>query len=594
MFKKILIANRGEIALRIIQACRELGIKTVAVYSTADRDSLHVTLRRRGRLHRPAAVAGELPQHLGASSRPPRSPAPTPSIPATASCPRTPHFAEVCEECQLTFIGPRPEAIRLMGDKAKARADGDGRRRADAPRQPRAARRRRGGRGAWRAEIGYPVILKAAAGGGGRGMRIVRGSRTSCDGQFATARTEARDGLRRRLASTSRSTWSSRATSSSRSSATATATAIHLGERECSIQRRHQKLIEESPSPALDRRTLRDAHGRGRGARSAQAVRYENAGTIEFLLDERRQLLLHGDEHPHPGRAPGDRDGDRHRPGASSRSASPPASRSTLPERPEAARARHRVPHQRRGPARPSRRRPGQLTTFHLPGGPGVRVDTHGYEDYVVPPHYDSLIAKLIVHGRDRDEAIARDAPRARLLRGRGHPHHDPAPPAASCATPTSSPASSRRASWSASCERETGDGRLVKPARLGAGCRALRHRRRRRAGAAPALAAVAADGRGRHRLDPGARQAALRPATCYRAGRALAARGLEGSGAALWVDDRADLAALFPVAGVHLGQADLPPAAARRVVGRRTVDRPLDPRRGAARGPRTPIRTST
>ena len=400
MFKKILIANRGEIALRIIQACRELGIQTVAVYSTADRDSLHVTY-------------ADEEVCIG----PPPSPASYLNISAIISAAEitgadavhpgygflaeNAHFAEILAECKLAWIGPRPEVIRLMGDKAKARETamaagvpvlpGSREPLADAAEAERFA-----------AEVGYPVILKAAAGGGGRGMRIVHKAEDIA-GQFSTAREEAEkafgDGsiyLEKYLTEPRHIEF--------QVFGDRHGNVIHLGERECSIQRRHQKLIEEAPSPALTPE-LRAAMGEA-AVQLCRKVGYENAGTIEMLLDtDGRFYFMEMNtriqvEHPVTEMVTGiDLVKLQIQVAAGQKMGLP----NGLKPRGHAIECR--INAENPETFAPS---PGPLKTFHLPGGPGTRVDTHGYEDYVVPPHYDSLVAKLIVHDRDRESAIAR------------------------------------------------------------------------------------------------------------------------------------------------------------------------------------------
>jgi acetyl-CoA carboxylase, biotin carboxylase subunit len=400
MFKKILIANRGEIALRIIQACRELGIQTVAVYSTADRDSLHVTYADEdvcigpppsresylniSRIISAAEITGADAVH-----------------PGYGFLAENAHFAEVLSECGLAWIGPRPEVIRLMGDKAKARQTAAA---AGVPvlpgsREPLADA---GDAQSMAAEVGYPVILKAAAGGGGRGMRIVWEAKDVA-GQLATARDEAEkafgDGsiyLEKYLAQPRHIEFQVFGDLHGH--------VIHLGERECSIQRRHQKLIEESPSPALTP-AMREEMGAAAVA-LCRAVGYENAGTIEFLLDsDGRFYFMEMNtriqvEHPVTEMVTGI---DLVKLQIEVAVGEKLKIANGLKPRGHAIECRVNAEHP--DTFAPS---PGQLKTFHLPGGPGTRVDTHGYEDYVIPPYYDSLVAKLIVHDRSRAEAITR------------------------------------------------------------------------------------------------------------------------------------------------------------------------------------------
>jgi acetyl-CoA carboxylase, biotin carboxylase subunit len=400
MFKKILIANRGEIALRIIQACRELGIPTVAVCSTADRDSLHVTYADEDVCIGPPPSAAS---YLNISSIISAAEITGADAvhPGYGFLAENAHFAEVLEECRLGWIGPRPGVIRAMGDKAQARqaATAAGVPVLPGSREPLAdaeeARR-------LAAEVGYPVILKAAAGGGGRGMRIVA-AESEIEGQFATAGEEAQkafgDGriyLEKYLVEPRHIEFQVFGDLHGK--------VIHLGERECSIQRRHQKLIEESPSPALTPE-LRAEMGAA-AVRLCQAVGYENAGTIEFLLDAdgsyyfmemntRIQV-----EHPVTEMVTGI---DLVKLQIQIAAGQPLDLASGLHPRGHAIECRINAEHP--DTFVPS---PGKLKTFHPPGGPGTRVDTHAYEDYVIPPYYDSLVAKLIVHDRTRAETIAR------------------------------------------------------------------------------------------------------------------------------------------------------------------------------------------
>jgi acetyl-CoA carboxylase biotin carboxylase subunit len=400
MFKKILIANRGEIALRIIQACRELGIQTVAVYSTADRDSLHVTYADEEVCIGPPPSAAS---YLNISSIISAAEITGADAihPGYGFLAENAHFAEVLDECKLAWIGPRPEVIRAMGDKAQARqaASAAGVPVLPGSREPLAdadeARR-------MAAEVGYPVILKAAAGGGGRGMRIVA-AESEIEGQFSTAGEEAQkafgDGriyLEKYLLEPRHIEFQVFGDLHGK--------VIHLGERECSIQRRHQKLIEESPSPAL---TLELRHEMGAAAvRLCEAVGYENAGTIEFLLDADGSFYFMEMntriqvEHPVTEMVTGI---DLVKLQIEVAAGQPLAIPSGLLPRGHAIECR--INAENPDTFVPS---PGKLRTFHPPGGPGTRVDTHAYEDYVIPPYYDSLVAKLIVHDRSRPEALAR------------------------------------------------------------------------------------------------------------------------------------------------------------------------------------------
>jgi acetyl-CoA carboxylase biotin carboxylase subunit len=400
MFKKILIANRGEIALRIIQACRELGIATVAVYSTADRDSLHVTYADEDVCIGPPPSSSS---YLNISSLISAAEITGADAihPGYGFLAENAHFAEVVEECRMTWIGPRPEVIRLMGDKAKARETAAA---AGVPILPGSKEPLGSVAEAeqFAAEVGYPIILKAAAGGGGRGMRIVH-AEEEIGSQFQTAHEEAErafgDGsiyLEKYLTEPRHIEFQVFGDRHGH--------VIHLGERECSIQRRHQKLIEESPSPALTPE-LRAEMGEAAVA-LCRNVGYENAGTIEFLLDsDRRFYFMEMNtriqvEHPVTEMVTGiDLVKLQILVAAGEKMGLP----SGLKPRGHAIECR--INAENPDTFAPS---PGPLKTFHLPGGPGTRVDTHGYEDYVIPPHYDSLVAKLIVHDRGRKEAIAR------------------------------------------------------------------------------------------------------------------------------------------------------------------------------------------
>lgn len=401
MFKKILIANRGEIATRVIWACRELGIRTVAVHSEADRDSLHVRFAdeaicigpaqsAKSYLNIPAVISAAEITNVDAIH------------PGYGFLAENAYFAEVCEACNIKFIGPGAATIQLMGDKAEARA---AMKAAGLPITPgydgviedeeEAAR--------IAASIGYPVIIKAAAGGGGRGMRIVR-NRGELLEALPAAQQEAQ------LAFGNPAVYFEKYIETARHIEIQIlgdhhGNLVHLGERECSVQRRHQKLIEESPSPALTPE-MRRAMGE-LAVRACREIGYVNAGTMEFLLDQdnnfyfmemntriqvehpvtefvtntdlvREQILIAAGE-----RLEFDQDDiifTGHAIECRINAESP-------------------VNHT------PS---PGLITAMNLPGGPGVRVDTAAYPGWFVPPHYDSLIAKLIVHHRTRAMAIAR------------------------------------------------------------------------------------------------------------------------------------------------------------------------------------------
>ncbi len=400
MFSKILIANRGEIALRVIAACKEMGLKTVAVHSEADRDSLHVRYADDDVCIGPAAskqsylsissiiAAAEI---SGADA----------IHPGYGFLSENPHFAEIVAECRLTFIGPPAEAIRLMGDKARARETA---KRAGVPIIP-------GSEGAITSveeatevakSIGFPVILKAAAGGGGRGMRICW-EEGDLQTQFETARNEAE------RAFGDASVYLEKYLERPRHIEIQVFGDTHgrivsLGERECSIQRRHQKLIEESPSPALDdetRRRMGDA-----AVRLCQAVNYVNAGTIEFLYQDGEFYFMEMNtriqvEHAVTEEVTGiDLVKEQIRVAAGEHLSIPQGDFRLRGHAIE-----FRVNAEDPVTFAPN---PGRIRELHLPGGPGVRVDTHIYRDYNVPPHYDSLLAKLIVRGKDRMEAIAR------------------------------------------------------------------------------------------------------------------------------------------------------------------------------------------
>ena len=401
MFQKILVANRGEIALRIICACKELGIATVAVYSEADRNSLHV------RFADEAVCIG-----------PPRSSESYLNIPHVISAAEitnvdaihpgygflseNANFAKVCEASEITFIGPKPEVIEMMGEKDRARRE---MKTAGLPTIP-------GSDGVVEGEeqlakeahrIGYPLILKAAAGGGGRGMRMVK-SEQDLLAAYQTARSEAQqafgtpDVYMEKLLEHPRHI-------EIQVLGDQHGKVIHLGERECTIQRRHQKLVEESPSPVLDAKRRKELGGKV--TRALEKIGYTNAGTVEFLMDADGAIYFIEMntriqvEHPVTEFVTGVdlvkaqirvAAGEKIEDAAGEISFSGHSIECRInAEDPETF-----VPSA------------GRITTFQAPGGTGVRVDSAAYTGALIPPYYDSLVAKLIVKGRDRGEAIGR------------------------------------------------------------------------------------------------------------------------------------------------------------------------------------------
>lgn len=401
MFKKILIANRGEIALRIIVACRELGIRTVAVYSEADAHSLHVRFADEDICIGPARSADSylnIPAIITAAELTGAD-----AIhPGYGFLSESARLAEVCRECHITFIGPQPEVVRLLGDKSRARA---AMRKAGLPLLPgsegpidspaRAAELAR--------EIGYPVIIKAVAGGGGRGMRIVRHAGEFANA-FGAAQREAEAAFGNGAVYVEKYLQNPRHIEI-QILADHYGNVIHLGERECSIQRRHQKLLEESPSPSLTP-LMRHRIGALTVA-AAKAVGYTNAGTFEFLMDDNGHFSYMETntrlqvEHPVTEMVTGI---DIVREQIRIAAGEPLSVRQedvTFSGHAIECRINAECPET----FRPS---PGVIAGFHVVGGPGVRVDSFAHADCTVSPHYDSMIAKIIVHGRDRETAIAR------------------------------------------------------------------------------------------------------------------------------------------------------------------------------------------
>jgi acetyl-CoA carboxylase biotin carboxylase subunit len=404
LFKKILIANRGEVALRVIRACRELGIKTVAVYSEPDANSLHVRFADEHVCVGPAPSARSylnMPNIITAAELT-KSDA---IHPGYGFLSENSTFAHICGECKIKFIGPTPEIIDKMGDKAMAKQT---MRKAKVPVVP--GFEFEGGVEdidnvvAKAAEIGYPVIVKAVAGGGGRGMRIARTPEELRSG-IVTAQAEAAAAFGNDAVYLEKYLDNPRHVEIQVLGDTQ-GHVIHLGERDCSIQRRHQKLVEESPCPVMTPR-LRDKMG-GAAVDACKAVGYIGAGTIEFLLDQSGKFYFMEMntriqvEHPVTEMITGvDIVKEQIRVAAGLPLA---YKQKDIELRGHAIEVRINA----EDPRRKFMPCPGKLETYHAPGGPGVRVDSHAYEEYVISPHYDSMIAKLIVHGRDRDEAITR------------------------------------------------------------------------------------------------------------------------------------------------------------------------------------------
>lgn len=402
MFDKVLIANRGEIAVRIIRACRELGVGTVAVYSEADRACLHVRYADEAVCigPPPAAASYLLQQSLIAAAQTHGAQAIHPGYGFLAE---NAAFARLCAEKGITFIGPRPESIERMGDKATARATmiaagvpvtaGSDGTLADVDEAIEAAER-----------VGFPVMVKATAGGGGKGIRIVH-RREQLAAALRQAQVEAQAAFGNGAVYLERYIEEPRHIEI-QVLADGHGNVVHLGERDCSIQRRHQKLIEEAPSPAVDP-MLRAAMGKA-AVDAARAAGYEGAGTVEFLLDPsgffsfmemntRVQV-----EHPITEMVTGI---DIVKAGiAVAAGEKLPVSQSEIEVNGTAVEFRINA----EDPAAGFLPRPGTVSTWIPPGGPWVRVDTHVYQGYPVPQFYDSLLAKLIVWGRTRDEALAR------------------------------------------------------------------------------------------------------------------------------------------------------------------------------------------
>ncbi|NOT33704.1 MAG: acetyl-CoA carboxylase biotin carboxylase subunit [Candidatus Eisenbacteria bacterium] len=402
MFRKVLIANRGEIALRIIRACRELRISTVAVFSEADRDSLHVRLADESVCIGPPAPAQSY-NYIARLISAAEVTGADAIHPGYGFLSENAHFAEVCASCGFVFIGPTPEMIRKMGDKAVARKT---MREAGLPLVP-------GSEGtltdidealSLASGIGYPVIIKAAAGGGGRGMRVAWDEKQLRTG-FGIARAEAGAAFNNDAVYLEKYLVKPRHIEF-QLFGDSHGNLIHLGERECSVQRNHQKLIEESPSPFLN-----DAQRRKVGeiaVRGAASIGYLNAGTMEFLFDQDGSFYFMEMntriqvEHPVTEEVTGlDLVKEQIRVAAGEKLS---LTQKQVEWSGHAIECRINAEDFEHG-WRPS---PGKVTYWYKPGGPGIRVDSHVYAGYVVPPYYDSMIGKLIARGKDREEALRR------------------------------------------------------------------------------------------------------------------------------------------------------------------------------------------
>ncbi|MBI1883627.1 MAG: acetyl-CoA carboxylase biotin carboxylase subunit [Chlamydiae bacterium] len=400
MFEKILIANRGEIALRIIRACKELGVKTVAIYSQADALSPHVRYADEAICIGPSPSANSylhIPSIISAAEI-----SDVEAIhPGYGFLAENAHFAEICESCNIKFIGPAPKSIRMMGDKIQAKetmkkvgvpiilgSSGAVKDRAEALQIAK--------------KIGYPVIIKAAMGGGGRGMRIAHND-VSLANAFMTAKSEAE------AAFDSSDVYIEKYVESPRHveiqvMADQHGNIVHLGERDCTVQRRYQKLIEESPAPLLSASTQAKI---GKAAvKAAKAVDYTNVGTVEFLVDRHENFYFMEMntrvqvEHPVTEMVTGLDIIKQQMRIASAQKLN--LEQKDIQNKGWAIECRINA----EDPARDFMPSPGKISGLFLPGGPGIRVDTHIYQGYEIPPFYDSLIAKVIAYGKTRNEAI--------------------------------------------------------------------------------------------------------------------------------------------------------------------------------------------
>jgi len=400
MFSKILIANRGEIAVRVIRACREMGIKSVAVFSKADRESMHVKLADE------AICIGEAPSSESYLNIPAIiSAAEIADVeaihPGYGFLSENAHFAEICESCQIKFIGPKPESIRLAGDKSVAREE---MRKAKVPIIP-------GSKGTITSQeealslakkFGYPVVVKASAGGGGKGIKVAHN-----DGKLISAFLNAQ--AEAEAAFANRDVYIEKYIREPRHIeiqilADSYGNVLHLGERDCSVQRNHQKLIEESPAPGMST-SLRKKMGEA-AIRAAKAFKYENAGTIEFLLDADGEFYFMEMntrlqvEHPVTEYVTGLDLVKEQIKIAAGQKLSYTQEDITFEGHAIECRINAEDPDRNFMPS------PGRIDVWQVPGGPHVRFDSHIYAGYSIPPYYDSMIAKLIVHGKDRNEAM--------------------------------------------------------------------------------------------------------------------------------------------------------------------------------------------
>ncbi|MFA6600756.1 MAG: acetyl-CoA carboxylase biotin carboxylase subunit [Candidatus Omnitrophota bacterium] len=401
MFSKILIANRGEVAVRIVRACREMGIRSIVAFSKADRESLAV------RLADDAICIGEAPSSASYLNIPSLiSAAEIADVeaihPGYGFLAENAHFAEICESCQIKFIGPKPESIRLAGDKAVARQEMI---KAGVPVIPGSKGVIKNQEEALRIakKFGYPIAIKAVAGGGGKGIKVAHN-----DGKlisaFLTAQAEAEAAFGNRDVYIEKYLREPRHIEV-QILADSRGNIIHLGERDCSVQRRHQKLIEESPAVGVSQKIRRRI---GEAAvKAAKAFKYENAGTIEFLLDEDEQFYFMEMntrlqvEHPVTEMVTGIDIVKEQILIAAGEKMTVTQDKVVFRGHAMECRINAEDPDNNFIPS------PGKVTEWIMPGGPNVRVDTHGYAGYTIPPYYDSMVAKIIAHGKDRQDCIS-------------------------------------------------------------------------------------------------------------------------------------------------------------------------------------------